>query len=152
MYVATGNLITRKSSDTVSLDKAILASSDNTIRAIAVHKDGLFYAPVHGYIKKHSNVLNSSLAFNSDAENFIAVGTVLDMAVDWVGNKLYWTAENSTIYCSNTEHPSVTTVANADDGLGRLGEIAVHPKSRLVAIIHVIPQIKMARQNLIINK
>ena len=130
MYVATGNLITRKSPDTVSYDKAVLASSDNTIRTIAVHQNDLFYAPVHGYIKKHNGVLYSSLAFNTDAENFIAVDSVLDMTVDWVGHKLYWTAGNSTIYCSDTEHPVVTMVADATSGLGRLGEIAVHPKSR----------------------
>ena len=132
LYVATGRLITRKSPDTASYDKAILASSDNTIRAIAVHQNDLFYAPVHGYIKKHKDALHSSLSFNTDTVNFIAIDTVLDMAVDWVGHKLYWTGGNSTIYCSDTEHPLVTMVADARSGLGTLGEIAVHPKSRLL--------------------
>lgn len=130
LYIATGNLITRKSPATVSLSNAILASSDNTIRKIAVHKNDLFYAPVHGYIKKHKNVLQSSLAFNTDTENFIAVDSVLDMAVDWIGHKIYWSSHNSIIFCSDTEHPAVTIVADSDDGLGRLGEIALHPKSR----------------------
>lgn len=130
LYVANGNLITRKSPDTVTLNNAVLASSDNTIRAIAVHNDDLFYAPVHGYIKKHRNALQSPLAFNTDAENFIAVDSVLDMSIDWVGHKLYWTAANSFIYCSDTEHPVVVMVANGSSGLGRLDEIAVHPKSR----------------------
>lgn len=130
LYVATGNQITRKSPNTVSLSNTILASSDNTIRTIAVHKTDLFYAPVHGYIKKHKDVLQSSLAFNTDTENFIAVDSVLDMDIDWVGHKLYWTAHNSTIYCSDTENPAVTIVADGTKGLGRLGEIALHPKSR----------------------
>ena len=133
LYVATGNLITRKSPATVSYDKAILASSDNTIRTIAIHQNDLFYAPVHGYIMKHNGVLHSSsLVFNTDAENFIAVDSVLDMSVDWIGHKLYWTGGNSTIYCSDTEQPLVTMVADASSGLGILGEIAVHPKSRLL--------------------
>ena len=131
MYVATGNLITRKSPDTVSYNKALLASSDNTIRAIAVHQNDLFYSPVHGYIKKHHGAVNSSLAFNTDTENFIAVDTLVDMSVDWVGHKLYWTTGDSAIYCSDTENPAVTMVADARSGLGALGEIAVHPKSRL---------------------
>jgi len=126
----------KKSPHTVSqLNDAVLSSSDNTIRAIAIHKNDLFYAPVHGYIKKYKNAaLHSSLVFNTDAENFIAVDDVLDMAVDWVGNKLYWIGTNSTIYSSDTEHPTVTVVANGDNGLARLGQIALHPKSRLVNI------------------
>ena len=130
LYVATGNLISRKSPDTVTLSKATLASSDNTIRTIAVYKSDLFYAPVHGYIMKHKNVLQSTLAFNTDTENFIAIDSLLDMAVDWVGHKIYWTAANSVIYCTDTEHPKATVVADSSDGLGKLGEIAIHPKSR----------------------
>lgn len=130
LYVAMGNFISRKSPDTVTLNNAILASSDNTIRTIAIHKSDLFYAPVHGYIKKHKNALHLSLAFNTDTENFIAVDSVLDMAVDWVGHKIYWTAADGVIYCADTEDPKATIVANASDGLGKLGEIAVHPKSR----------------------
>lgn len=123
----------KKLPDTVSLSDAVLASSDDTIRAIAIHNNDLFYAPIHGYIKKYKNAaLQSSLAFNTDAENFIAVDDVLDMAVDWVGNKLYWIGGNNTIYCSDTEHPTVTVVANGDSGLAKLGQIALHPKSRLV--------------------
>ena len=132
LYVATGNLITRKLPHSLASNNAVLASSDNTIRTVVVYKNDMFYAPVHGYIMKHSNVLRfSSIAYNTDAENFVAIDEVLlDMAVDWVGGKLYWTTSNSTIYCSDIEHPQIARVASEDSGLGRLGEIALHPKSQ----------------------
>jgi len=139
LYVAHGNLIIRKLPHSLLSSNVVLASSDNTIRTMVVYKNDMFYAPVHGHIMKHKNVLKfSSIAFNTDAEEFVAIDEaekVKDMAVDWVGEKLYWTTFNittlnGTIYCSDAEHPKITIVATSDSGLGRLGEIALHPKSQ----------------------
>ena len=124
LYIATGNLITRKVLHFFTSNNAVLASSDNTIRTVVVYKNDMFYAPVHGNIMKHRNVLHfSSLAYNTDAEKFIAINEVLlDMSVDWVEGKLYWTTTSSTIYCSNIDYPKIAIVASEDSGsLGRFG-------------------------------